>query len=101
MNEETFLPMTGAEAMSEMLLSCGAEYIFGIGGFQFMPFCGGLCRGGSRRPRYLPVNDERTGGLAANACARVSEKAGFGDGTLGPGVDARAQVRVKPGDTPA
>jgi acetolactate synthase-1/2/3 large subunit len=85
MNEENILRMTGGEAMSEMLHSYGAEYIFGIAGFQLMPFYDALCRAGNRRPQHILVNDERTGAFAADAYARVSGKVGFCDGTLGPG----------------
>lgn len=77
--------MTGGEAMAEMLRLYGAEYMFGIGGFQLLPFYDALCRAGNRQPRHILVNDERSGAFAADAYARVSGRIGFCDGTLGPG----------------
>ena len=85
MNGENTLRMTGGEALAEMLHAYGAEYIFGIGGFQLMPFYDAICRAGNRQPRHILVNDERTAAFAADAYARVSGKVGFCDGTLGPG----------------
>jgi len=85
MNEEDTLRMTGGEALAEMLQTYGAEYIFGIGGFQLMPFYDAIFRAGNRQPRHILVNDERTAAFAADAYARVSGKVGFCDGTLGPG----------------
>ncbi len=85
MNGENTLRMTGGEALAEMLRAYGAEYIFGIGGFQLMPFYDAICRAGNRQPRHILVNDERTAAFAADAYARISGKVGFCDGTLGPG----------------
>ncbi len=85
MSDESIFRMTGGEAIAEMLRIYGAEYIFGIGGFQLLPFYDALQRAGNRQPRHILVNDERTGAFAADAYARVSGKTGFCDGTLGPG----------------
>ncbi len=85
MNEENLYRMTGGEAIAEMLHAYGAEYIFGIAGFQLMPFYDAIQRAGNLQPKHILVNDERTGAFAADAYARVSGKIGFCDGTLGPG----------------
>ena len=71
--------------MAEMLRIYGAEYVFGIAGFQLLPFYDAIQRAGNRRPRHILVNDERSGAFAADGYARVSGKTGFCDGTLGPG----------------
>ena len=85
MNEENFFRMTGGEAMAEMLRLYEAPYVFGIAGFQLLPFYDAVCRAGNRQPRHILVNDERTGAFAADGYARLSGKIGFCDGTLGPG----------------
>ncbi len=85
MNEENVFRMTGGEAMAEMLRLYEAPYVFGIAGFQLLPFYDALCRAGNRQPRHILVNDERTGAFAADGYARLSGKIGFCDGTLGPG----------------
>jgi acetolactate synthase-1/2/3 large subunit len=85
MNEENVFRMTGGEAMAEMLRLYEAPYVFGIAGFQLLPFYDAVCRAGNRQPRHILVNDERTGAFAADGYARLSGKIGFCDGTLGPG----------------
>ena len=56
--------------------------MFGMGGFQLLPFYEGLRELGLQH--YL-INDERCGGFAADAWARMTGKPGICDGTLGPG----------------
>jgi acetolactate synthase-1/2/3 large subunit len=85
MNEENIFRMTGGEAMAEMLRLYEAPFVFGIAGFQLLPFYDAVCRAGNRQPRHILVNDERTGAFAADGYARLSGKIGFCDGTLGPG----------------
>jgi len=85
MNEENVFRMTGGEAMAEMLRLYEAPYVFGIAGFQLLPFYDAVCRAGNRQPRHILVNDERTGAFAADGYARLAGKIGFCDGTLGPG----------------
>ncbi|MCX5901874.1 MAG: thiamine pyrophosphate-binding protein [Proteobacteria bacterium] len=62
-----------------------AQYVFGIGGFQLLPFYDAIARAGNRQPRHIVVNDERTGAFAADGYARISARIGFCDATLGPG----------------
>jgi acetolactate synthase-1/2/3 large subunit len=82
---ENIFHMTGGEAMAEMLHLYQAQVVFGIGGFQLLPFYDAIARAGNRQPRHIVVNDERTGAFAADGYARISGRAGFCDGTLGPG----------------
>ena len=82
---EKVLQMTGGEAMTEMLRLYQAQFVFGIGGFQLLPFYDAIARAGNRTPRHIVVNDERTGAFAADGYARISGRAGFCDATLGPG----------------
>ncbi|MBP1598068.1 MAG: ilvB 1 [Acidobacteria bacterium] len=77
--------MTGGEALTEMLRLYQAQYVFGIGGFQLLPFYDAIARAGNRQPRHIVVDDERTGAFAADGYARISGRAGFCDATLGPG----------------
>ncbi|OFW42802.1 MAG: acetolactate synthase [Acidobacteria bacterium RIFCSPLOWO2_12_FULL_67_14b] len=74
--------ITGGQALAKMLLAAGAGPIFGMGGFQFLPFYDAARRLGL--VHHL-INDERVGVFAADAYARVSGRPGLCDGTLGPG----------------
>jgi acetolactate synthase-1/2/3 large subunit len=74
--------MTGGRALAEMLKLANTGPMFGMGGFQLLPFYDAAAELGL--PHYL-INDERTGAFAADAYARVSNKVGICDATLGPG----------------
>ncbi len=74
--------MNGGRAMAEMLSLAGVGPMFGMGGFQLLPFYDAVRELGLRH--YL-INDERTGCFAADAYARVTNRPGVCDGTLGPG----------------
>ena len=74
--------MNGGRALAEMLRLSGAGPMFGMGGFQLLPFYDALSRLGMR---HLLINDERCGAFAADAYARVTNRPGICDGTLGPG----------------
>jgi acetolactate synthase-1/2/3 large subunit len=56
--------------------------MFGMGGFQLLPFYDALAQLGMR---HFLINDERCGAFAADAYARVTNRPGVCDGTLGPG----------------
>src|SRR5207302_1149300 len=75
--------MNGGRALAEMLRLCGVGPMFGMGGFQLLPFYDALR--GLGLTHHL-INDERCGAFAADAYARVTNRPGVCDGTLGPGV---------------
>ena len=74
--------MTGGRALAEMLELHGVGPMFGMGGFQLLPFYEAVRALGLR---HILINDERCGAFAADAYARVTNRPGVCDGTLGPG----------------
>ena len=74
--------MTGGRALAEMLRLAGAGPMFGMGGFQLLPFYDAV---GLVGLNHHLINDERCGAFAADAYARVTNRPGICDGTLGPG----------------
>jgi acetolactate synthase-1/2/3 large subunit len=74
--------MNGGRALAEMLRLSGAGSMFGMGGFQLLPFYDAL---GQLGMGHILINDERCGAFAADAYARVTNRPGICDGTLGPG----------------
>ena len=74
--------MTGGRALAEMLHLSGAGPMFGMGGFQLLPFYDAA---GLVGLHHHLINDERCGAFAADAYARVTNRPGICDGTLGPG----------------
>ena len=74
--------MTGGRALAEMLRLSGAGPMFGMGGFQLLPFYDAV---GLVGIEHFLINDERCGAFAADAYARVTNRPGICDGTLGPG----------------
>lgn len=74
--------MTGGEAMARMLKAFNAGPMFGMGGFQLLPFYDAARR--LKLDHHL-INDERCGAFAADAYAKVSGRVGLIDATLGPG----------------
>jgi acetolactate synthase-1/2/3 large subunit len=74
--------MNGGRALAEMLRLAEVGPMFGMGGFQLLPFYDALAQLGMR---HFLINDERCGAFAADAYARVTNRPGVCDGTLGPG----------------
>src|SRR5437016_3678441 len=74
--------MTGGRALAEMLRLAGAGPMFGMGGFQLLPFYDAI---GPVGLNHHLINDERCGAFAADAYARVTNCPGICDATLGPG----------------
>ena len=74
--------MNGGQALAEMLKASGVGPMFGMGGFQLLPFYEAMRALGLRH--YL-INDERCGAFASDAYARVTNRPGVCDATLGPG----------------
>ena len=75
--------MSGGRALAEVLRLAGVGPMFGMAGFQLLPFYEAVRALGLRH--YL-INDERTGAFASDAYARVAGRPGVCDATLGPGV---------------
>ncbi len=74
--------MTGGEALARVLKAHGVGPIFGMGGFQLLPFYDAARRLGLA---HSLISDERNGAFAADAYARVTGRVGVCDATLGPG----------------
>ncbi|MEM9356296.1 MAG: thiamine pyrophosphate-binding protein, partial [Pseudomonadota bacterium] len=74
--------ITGGQALAEMLKLHEAGPMFGMGGFQLLPFYE-ACRALGLQ-HYL-INDERCGAFAADAYAKVTNRPAVADATLGPG----------------
>ena len=74
--------MTGGEALARMFQAFDTGPMFGMGGFQLLPFYDAARRLGLKH--YL-INDERCGAFAADAYAKVTGRVGVVDATLGPG----------------
>ncbi|MEZ5932479.1 MAG: thiamine pyrophosphate-binding protein [Alphaproteobacteria bacterium] len=74
--------MTGGEALARALQAHGVGPIFGMGGFQLLPFYDAVRRLGMT---HSLISDERNGAFAADAYARVTGRVGVCDATLGPG----------------
>jgi len=74
--------ISGGEALVRMLQAHGAGPMFGMGGFQLLPFYDAARRLGL--DHHL-INDERCAVFAADAYAKVSRRVGLVDATLGPG----------------
>ena len=74
--------MTGGEAIARALLAHEIGPMFGMGGFQLLPFYDAARRLGIN---HNLINDERCAVFAADAYAKVSNRVGVVDATLGPG----------------
>lgn len=74
--------MTGGRALAEMLKLHQVGPMYGMGGFQLLPFYDAVRELGLA---HTLINDERCGIFAADAWARVTGKPGVCDATLGPG----------------
>src|SRR5437763_8492856 len=74
--------LNGGQALAEMLKLSGVGPMFGMGGFQLLPFYEAMRVLGLR---HFLINDERCGAFASDAYARVTNRPGVCDATLGPG----------------
>lgn len=76
------IALTGGEAIVEILERAEVGPMFGMGGFQLLPFYEAVR---SKGMAHFLINDERVGAFATDAYARVAQKPGVCDATLGPG----------------
>ncbi len=74
--------LSGGEAIVEILALADVGPMFGMGGFQLLPFYDAVRKKGLQ---HHLINDERTGCFAADAWARMTGRPGVCDATLGPG----------------
>ncbi|MBL4720454.1 MAG: thiamine pyrophosphate-binding protein [Alphaproteobacteria bacterium] len=81
-NPNSTRTMNGGEALAEMLKLHDVGILCGMGGFQLLPFYEAVRGLGLN---HNLINDERTGVFIADAYARVTNRPGVCDGTLGPG----------------
>jgi acetolactate synthase-1/2/3 large subunit len=76
------LKLTGGHAFAEMLRLHNAAPIFGMAGFQLLPFYEAVRKLGLK---HTLINHECCGVFAADAWARLTGRPGICDATLGPG----------------
>lgn len=77
------IEMTGGEAIARMFAAYNAGPIFGMGGFQTLPFYDATRRLGMK---HFLINDERAAVFIADAYSKASGgRVGLADATLGPG----------------
>ncbi|MFG1863465.1 thiamine pyrophosphate-binding protein [Microbispora bryophytorum] len=81
-SQESTRICSGGRAIAEMIKLYEPGPIFGMGGFQMLPFYEGARQLGMR---HILINDERAGAFAADAYARATGRPGLCDATLGPG----------------
>ena len=74
--------MVGGRALAEMLAVHEVGPMFGMGGFQLLPFYNAVRELGLT---HHLIDDERSGAFAADAQTRVTGRVGVCDATLGPG----------------
>ena len=74
--------ITGGEALVRMIQAFNGGAMFGMGGFQLLPFYDAARRLGLA---HHLINDERAAIFIADAYAKVSGRVGLCDATLGPG----------------
>ncbi len=76
--------MRVGERLARLLVESGIDKVFGLPGGQTLPLYEGVRRLPGRISHML-MRDERSGGYAADAYARITGRVGVCDGTVGPG----------------
>jgi acetolactate synthase I/II/III large subunit len=74
--------ITGGQAIAQILKELKVGRMFGMGGFQLLPFYDAVRRLGLE---HSLINDERSAVFIADAYAKVTGRVGVCDATLGPG----------------
>jgi len=85
MSTPATIEISGGEALAKLMELSGLPYMFGMGGYQILPYYDALSRQENPSPRHLLVSDERSGAFMADGFARLSGRPGLCDGTMGPG----------------
>lgn len=76
------MQMSGGEAIARIIQAFGGGPIFGMGGFQVLPFYEAARELGLE---HHLIHDERNAVFVADAYAKVSGRVGLADATVGPG----------------
>ena len=76
--------MRVGERLARLFVESGIDRVFGVPGGQTLPLYEGIRRLPGRISHVL-MRDERSGGYAADAYARMTGRVGVCDGTVGPG----------------
>ncbi|MBU2645201.1 thiamine pyrophosphate-binding protein [bacterium] len=76
--------MRVGDKLAELLMENGVNYVFGVPGGQTLPLYDGIRRLEGRISHVL-MRDERSAGFAADAYARLTNRVGVCDATVGPG----------------
>lgn len=80
--DNAMVEMSGGEALAKMLQLHEVGPMFGMAGFQLLPFYAAIRELGLA---HTLINDERSGAFMADAWSRVTGRPGVCDATLGPG----------------
>lgn len=76
--------MKVGDKLAQLLMENGVEYVFGVPGGQTLPFYEGI-RKLKGEINHVVMRDERSAGFAADAYARLTNRVGICDATVGPG----------------
>ena len=76
--------MKVGDKLAKLLMENGVRYVFGVPGGQTLPLYDGI-RKLEGRIEHVVMRDERSAGFAADAYARLTNRVGICDATVGPG----------------
>lgn len=76
--------MKVGDKLAELLMENGVHHVFGVPGGQTLPLYDGILKL-EGRIEHVVMRDERSAGFAADAYARLTNRVGVCDATVGPG----------------
>ena len=76
--------MKVGDKLAELLMENGVKHVFGVPGGQTLPLYDGILKL-EGRIEHVVMRDERSAGFAADAYARLTNRVGVCDATVGPG----------------